>query len=1020
MVEDKYLKLVINAPDRELFSYLQQNIVHEDIEMFYFPELSGIEEFISRIRPHLFLTVIHSQLMLNEKFQVFFKSPLFQDTNIIFILSDNISLSRLQGLGDLNKSIIFKEGTPLEIVLHNIKAILKKERTDLEQFSSREYSENLLKCAKIINSENRIDSLFEKLIHFLPKILPYDYISIFYFDPELNQIRNFNQFIPPHRRNSAVLTPNLEKLASVWIKKEKFFKVNSSEDPNLFKKLSEWGWNVKQIYFFPILNQKLPLGGMILGQVNLLRKGKTSTSFLREINELIGLKLYNLLLMGKSAESKDDFTEQLVHNRFSEESVLQLSCKKLNSVSKSENTIFWQINRGFGFLFPKYSYSTEEKASWKSLEKTVLFLSRNSKFNQTLSNDKVVIIDNVYESDQFDKSTLDTFRKLDYHHIIVAPICLQKEEVGVFVLNRTAGRPVFTSWEVSQISLLVDKIKKVLEDTYIVKEANLKLRQLSRIFELGNEIKLELNLEDILDRITKSIRKTLGWNDVAVLRFDDFQKQYRTISKLGFDKSEDLPINLSQTIGQKEVDSFLMDCQKLSHSYFYDSSPLDLGAGENGFFDNVITEWKNQDLLLIPIESRQKRHGFLVVRDPVERLKPTEDKIISLEYFANQAAVAVENSSLYESLQISEERYRALAETMTLGLVTATLDGNIVYINPAFEKLVGFNQKNLLDKPLIQYFSEDSQKKLAEMALQVMDDQELKKRNIDNIELELISSGGEMIPVSTYVFPFIRQKGNEGYFLVLNDLRVVKKLERLKADFNSMIVHDLRSPLNVIQGFIELIRTKVVGEINTEQEELLDIAKENVKKVLNLVDNFLVASKMEVGKFGIEPKISELNSIVERIVENHRVLLKNKKIQLETKLNSNLPLLYFDGLRIEQVMNNLLSNAVKHTKEGTGITVMTDIFSKEIKGEKKLFARIGVQDMGPGIDSDKLNTVFEKYEQVDSEMTPKSSGTGLGLAICKEIVNLHGGEIWVESEKKKGSTFYFTLPIEPSIEKVLK
>jgi signal transduction histidine kinase len=242
----------------------------------------------------------------------------------------------------------------------------------------------------------------------------------------------------------------------------------------------------------------------------------------------------------------------------------------------------------------------------------------------------------------------------------------------------------------------------------------------------------------------------------------------------------------------------------------------------------------------------------------------------------------------------------------------------------------------------------------------------------------------------------------------------------MKADFNSMIVHDLRSPLNVIQGFIELIRTKVVGEVNEEQAELLDIAKENVKKVLNLVDNFLVASKLEVGKFGIEPKVGELNGILERIVENHKVLIKNKNVALENKLNKNLPLLYFDSLRIEQVMNNLLSNAVKYSPENSKIIVKTELFPQKIKGEEKFFARISVSDMGPGISADKLQTVFEKYEQVDSEMLPKSSGTGLGLAICKEIVNLHGGEIWVESEKKKGTIFYFTLPIEPSINKILK
>jgi PAS domain S-box-containing protein len=1020
MVEDKYLKLVIHAPNRKLFSYLQQNIMHEDVEMFYFPDLLEIEEFLKRIRPHLFITHIHSDLLMNEKMLVLFKSPFLQDTGIIFILSDKIPLNRLQSLGDFNKSIVLEEDTPQEIIAHNIKAVLRREKTDLEQFSSREYSENLLKCTKIINKENQISALFERLINFLPKILPYDYISLFAFDPELNQIQHFNQFIPPHHRTSAILTPSLEKLAAIWMKQQKMFQVNASEDPNLFRKLSEWGWMVKQIYFFPIMNQNLPLGGMILGQVNLLRKGRTGTSFLREINDLIGLKLYNLLLMGKSVEPRDDFTEQLVYNRFSEESILQLSCKKINTISKSDNTIFWQINRGFGFLFPKFSYGTEEKASWKSLEKTVLYLTGASKFNQTITNDKVVIIDNVYENSQFDKSTLDTFKKLDYQQLIIAPVCLEKEVIGVFIVNRGKDKAGFTSWEVSQISSLVDRIRKVLEDTYIVKEANLKLRQLSRIFELGNELKLELNLRAILERITKSVRKTLGWNDVAVMRIDDYQKKYKTISRLGFDKTEDIPINLKEAADQKAVEKFLRDCRKISHSYFYDTNPLDIGQSDNGFLDNVVTEWRGQDLLLIPIESRQNTHGLLVVRDPVDRMKPNEDKVISLEYFANQAAVAIENSYLYESLQISEERYRVLAETMTLALVTASTGHQILYVNPAFEKLVGFSRKNLLNKPLIQHFSEESRSRLEDISRQVTDGQDQKKKNIENVELELISSGGEVIPVSTYIFPFLQRRGGQGYFLVLNDLRVIKKLERLKADFNSMIVHDLRSPLNVIQGFIELIRTRVVGDINIEQEELLDIAKENVKKVLNLVDNFLVASKLEVGKFGIEPKVSEINSVIERIVENHRVLLKNKKITLETKLNNNLPLLYFDGLRIEQVMNNLLSNAIKHSPEGTGITISSDIYSKEIKGENKLFARIGVRDKGPGIDPDKLQTVFEKYEQVDSEMTPKSSGTGLGLAICKEIVNLHGGDIWVESEKKKGSAFYFTLPIEPSIDKVLK
>ena len=443
------------------------------------------------------------------------------------------------------------------------------------------------------------------------------------------------------------------------------------------------------------------------------------------------------------------------------------------------------------------------------------------------------------------------------------------------------------------------------------------------------------------------------------------------------------------------------------------------GDGSN-FLEDGISEWHNEDLLMVPIETRNNKLGYMVVRDPVDRLKPNADKVISLEYFANQAAVAIENAFLYENLLSSEERYRALAETMSLGLVTCSTKDKIIYVNPAFESLVSLENQVLLDKPITKFFTDESQSKLQDILKIVNNSSEIPEKNLVNVELELFAASGETIPVTTLAFPLIQQGEKRGFFLVLSDLRVVKKLERLKEDFNSMIVHDLRSPMNVIQGFIELIRTRVVGEINSEQEELLDIAKENVKKVLTLIDNFLVASKMEVGKFGIEPKVSEVNTLIDRTVENHKVLLKNKNINLECKLNPNLPLLYFDSLRLEQVINNLLSNAIKFTPEGGKISVNSEFFKQDIKGEDKMYVRISIHDTGPGIPAEHVKYVFEKYEQVDSDELPKSSGTGLGLAICKEIIGLHGGDIWVKSTVNKGSQFYFTIPIEPSLDKVMK
>ena len=387
---------------------------------------------------------------------------------------------------------------------------------------------------------------------------------------------------------------------------------------------------------------------------------------------------------------------------------------------------------------------------------------------------------------------------------------------------------------------------------------------------------------------------------------------------------------------------------------------------------------------------------------------------------ATQVAVTVENSLLYEDLRTSQERYRSLAETMSLSLVTCRLNGKIFYVNPAFEQLVGFTEKELIGKSLGRYFSKDSQQGLIDVVKKLAAKESDKSTQLENLEFNLIGNSGEEIPVSVFGFPFFERSAKTGFFLVLSDLRVIKKLERMKADFNSMIVHDLRSPMNVIQGFLELIRNRVVGEINSEQEELLDIAKENVKKVLALVDNFLVASKMEVGKFSVEPKLGEINGLVRQQVQNHRVLAKNKNINVHIELDPDLPMLFFDSQRIDQVLNNLLSNAMKFTPENGDIYVSSSVKDDTHSGENKQLACISVKDTGVGIPADKLPHVFEKYEQVDANQHYNVRGTGLGLSICKEIINLHGGDIWVESLTEKGSNFSFTLPIAPAVEQVIE
>ncbi|NOX35968.1 MAG: PAS domain S-box protein [Calditrichaeota bacterium] len=1017
----EYIKVLVQTPTKELFHFLQKNFIYQNLEIFYLPQLIEMENFIQKIRPQIIILYIDENpgkyrlaIQILEKIYQLHKSW------FILLYHPDVDIEKLRSTLPGNRFVLLPEKSDFFQIAHNL-AFVKDTFQNLSILKAKvEIADNFNYCLKIIQKERELPRLFERLINYLPKTVLMDYWALFTVDASMREVKHFVQFVPPTRRKYAILTHQLERLAQSWLAQGRSIALAPADDPQLFRKLVQWGWPVKRLYFVPIKVQGMAIGGFLIGSVNSRTLASHEILLINDLADALGEKILDTHLSEHPEATSSDFSDQLIMNRFSEDSIFYLACKIMNQITHADSTVFWQYNKGFGFLFPKHFYFENHAGDTEAIEKNVIFLNKEQFFSRLIQQGKMQFLPHIVENRRLGESTRNIFSKLHYRNLFIIPIKIYNEVIGVFIINKQADDAKFSVWEIHRLGEIIQRVQKVLEDTHIVKEAQLKLKQLARIFELGNELKLDLSLEDVLRRIAGNLRKSLGWNDIAFLLLDEVHRTLRLSARLGFDNPQKLPVKIDEPLELEKFQLFISRCEKINNSYFYDSMPLlHHGNGKKVEAGQVI-EWNDQDLLVVPLETRNKTLGYLLVHDPVDRLKPTQDKVVPLEYYANQAAIAVENAQLYERLLASEERYRTLAETMSLGLVTCDLTGKIIYVNPAFQRLLGYRHPQLVNRRLIHFFDKKSREKFKEIATELISGKSDEKTRIENVELEIVSSSGAKIPVSVFAFPFFQHRQKVGFFMVLNDLRVIKRLERMKADFNSMIVHDLRSPMNVIQGFLELIRNRVVGEINSEQEELLDIAKENVKKVLTLIDNFLVASKIEVGKFSIDPKLNEINGLIERVVTNMKVLTRNKKINIHLDLDRNLPLLFFDSLRVEQVLNNLLSNAMKFTPEGGDIYIRSELMKKKIKGEDKFFAHISVQDTGVGIPPDKLETIFDKYEQTGAEARLNVGGTGLGLAICKEIVNLHGGEIWVESELEKGSTFHFTFPIEPTVEKVMK
>ncbi len=237
--------------------------------------------------------------------------------------------------------------------------------------------------------------------------------------------------------------------------------------------------------------------------------------------------------------------------------------------------------------------------------------------------------------------------------------------------------------------------------------------------------------------------------------------------------------------------------------------------------------------------------------------------------------------------------------------------------------------------------------------------------------------------------------------------RLYRELETTsqhKSDFLANMSHELRTPLNAIIGFSQVLREGMVGEVNPKQREYLDDILSSGNHLLSLINDVLDLSKVEAGQIELQVAPFSLEDALERGISMVREQATTEGVQVTLHRNGGLGVVSGDERRIRQVIFNLLSNAVKFTPAGGQVDVSATRVDREM--------RVSVADSGPGIAAQDLDRIFEEFQQTEAGASQRE-GTGLGLALSKRFVEMHGGRIWCESEVGKGSTFEFTLPLQP-------
>ncbi|HIK55425.1 MAG TPA: PAS domain-containing protein [Synechococcales cyanobacterium M55_K2018_004] len=447
--------------------------------------------------------------------------------------------------------------------------------------------------------------------------------------------------------------------------------------------------------------------------------------------------------------------------------------------------------------------------------------------------------------------------------------------------------------------------------------------------------------------------------------------------------------------------------------------------------------------LVVPILIRDQLWGLLIAHHCRDIRPWTEFETELLLQLANQVGIALAQSQLVEATRESEARFRTMADSAPVLLWLTDEEGNCTFVNQQWQQYTGLSLEESLGDGWLTAIHPDDQPEYRRRFFQVFRDRqpfqmEYRLRRVDGTFGWMLSSG----------LPRFLAEGNfAGYIGSCVDISDRREIEHLKDEFVSIVSHELRTPLTSISGALRLLASGVLQAQPERAQQMLNIAVSNTDRLVRLINDILDIERIESGKVTLNWQSCNAANLMNQAVEAMQSFADRSEVQLTVR--SLAVSLWADPDRILQTLTNLLSNAIKFSHPGACVDLSAAVvFEKDSRLPKRepmastdravppgasempapsgpmdssratdamavppAYLRFAVRDQGRGIPPDKLETIFERFQQVDASDSRRKGGTGLGLAICRSIVQHHGGHIWAENNPSGGSTFYFTLPL---------
>ncbi|MEM8829244.1 MAG: PAS domain S-box protein [Cyanobacteria bacterium P01_G01_bin.19] len=348
-----------------------------------------------------------------------------------------------------------------------------------------------------------------------------------------------------------------------------------------------------------------------------------------------------------------------------------------------------------------------------------------------------------------------------------------------------------------------------------------------------------------------------------------------------------------------------------------------------------------------------------------------------------------------QSWQRSEQQLRLITDALPVLIAYIDRQERYRYINRTYETWYGKPCSHIIGKPMTELWGENNYHKLIPYIKTVLAGKAV------TFESQPSTEKGNSYWISAVYIPDLDANGKvKGFFSLVDDITERKITEQLKSEFVSIASHEMRTPLTSIHGVIKLLAAGRLGELSESGIKMAQMAMRNSDRLVRLINDILDLERLESGRDKIDKQICNSKELIQQAIDLLRPMAVEQNIALE--IDATAIEFMGDRDRLIQTLTNLIGNAIKFSSAKSTVWV-----TSRSQKQNVLFS---VRDTGRGIPQDKLESIFERFQQVDASDSREKGGTGLGLAICRHIVEQHEGRIWAESVFGEGSTFYFAIP----------